>query len=177
MEKPQVEKQLYDALKDLVEQVSPALQALVPVKKLDNYVELVSAQQQARTILRKYGSKRTEQLTRDIVFCEQPKVLACDGNCDKAWGYNTRPSRPVSDDPDDYVFLSDGELGVAPANPGTYEGGHGKPTSDQKLESKWCARQCERHVMVDPGEAVVLPDFSRRRYNKAPHVREDGTGS
>ena len=56
MEKPQVEKQLYDALKDLVEQVSPALQALVPVKKLDNYVELVSAQQQARTILRKYGS-------------------------------------------------------------------------------------------------------------------------
>lgn len=57
MEKPQADKQLYEALKDLVEQVDPTLQALVPVKKLDNFVELVSAQQQARTVLRKYGSR------------------------------------------------------------------------------------------------------------------------
>jgi hypothetical protein len=86
-------------------------------------------------------------------------TLTCDGNCAKAWGINTRPRTQFSDDPDDYEFHADGELGDAPTNPGTYEGGEGKAPLSL---NKWCARECERSTIGNKR----LPDFSRRVYNK-----------
>lgn len=106
-------------------------------------------------------------LRRDIVFFGQPSVLACDGGCDKAWGINGKRPR-VNFDPnnvDDFAYLPDGEVGAAPKDPGTLEGGCGKPRSEGERLNKWCARECERSVLVRSGEAINLPDFSKRVYN------------
>lgn len=133
-------------------------------------------------------------IQKDILMFGQACTLACDANCAKAWGINNRPQIYVDDpeqkvyghgftdsrypqtnvnwDMDDHADLADGELGVAPINPGTYEGGHAKPQSEGERLNKWCARECERSVIVDEGEAIELPDYSVRRYNKAPHTRE-----
>ncbi len=93
---------------------------------------------------------------------------ACDGNCNKAWGINNRPRVQLSADDNDYAFLADGELGDAPADPGTYEGPCGKPTSSAYFPNKWCIRECERCAKSAPGEFLempALPDFSKRRNN------------
>lgn len=107
-------------------------------------------------------------LTKQIVFFGQPAVVSCDGNCGKAWGITQRPQINFDDaEPDDSAFLSDGELGDAPAAPGTYEGGQTKPRNEsERLNSKWCTRECERSRMTSPGETVRLPDFSGRLYNQ-----------
>jgi hypothetical protein len=71
----------------------------------------------------------------------------------------------MSDDEDDYGYLSDDELGDAPEYPGTYEGGQGKNPLSM---NKWCVRECERCTMSAPGEwdkPLKLPDFSKRVYN------------
>ena len=106
-------------------------------------------------------------LAKPIRFFDDLVVLACDGNCDKAWGNNGRPKVSLSDDPDDYYFVPDGELGKAPIDPGTYEGGDGKPRSrvHGDRQNKWCARECERSVLHKIG-VIKLPDFSQRVYNK-----------
>ena len=92
-------------------------------------------------------------------------VLACDGNCAKAWGVDTRPH--VQHDPnniDDYSFLADNELDEAPIDPGTYEGlpPRAKPPTVTSAEhmNLWCARQCERATKIKI--AVKLPDFRER---------------
>lgn len=92
-------------------------------------------------------------LTKDIIFFGQPCTLACDGICDKAWGINGRP-RDSSE-----LMLADDELGTAPDDPGTYEGGQGK---DPQSLNKWCARECERSTVVDQGGPIELSDFSER---------------
>ena len=115
----------------------------------------------------------SEVLTRRITYCGQPATIACDGLCEKAWGLQNRPrlyfARP-DEDPDDYAWLTDAETPQAPADPGTYEGGEAKPTTrEERLVSKWCARECERCVMTPAGspDAVLkLRDFSKRRANK-----------
>jgi len=70
---------------------------------------------------------------------------------------------------DDYAWLDDSELGIAPVDPGTTEGDHAKPLEVNSAAdiNKWCVRECERMVMSMPGETgrLVLRDFSRRRYN------------
>lgn len=104
-------------------------------------------------------------LAKSIVFLGQPRVLVCDGRCDKAWGIDGRPKQHYSKDVDDYVFLGDALLGTAPG-PGatvtTEEGGDFKP-SDVSLDvedaprmNRWCARQCERSRML----VVGLPDMN-----------------
>lgn len=98
-------------------------------------------------------------------------VLACDGKCNKAWGICCRPQKQLSDDPDDYESLSDDELGEAPVDPGTYEGGHGKP-SDPSGINKWCHRQCERSHLVGQGCAIDLPDLSKRQPNLTSRIKE-----
>ena len=108
--------------------------------------------------------------TKPITFCGQPATLACDGNCRKAWGIENRPKVMLTEDEDgggdDYAFLADGELGDAPDDPGTYEGGDGKPDAQgSEAMNRWCARQCERSELVKPGQRVKLHDFSRRLYN------------
>lgn len=97
-------------------------------------------------------------------FGEQVKV-ACDENCNKAWGINNRPKKQLSDDPDDYEYLSDRELGIAPIDPGTYEGGHAKPVNHIGIPNKWCVRECERCVMCKETEPIELPDFYTRIRN------------
>jgi hypothetical protein len=103
--------------------------------------------------------------TKKIIFMGQPSVLACDGNCRKAWGLNNRPRLQLSEDPDDYAYLSDGETDEAPAFPGTREGGCRKPRNPDGM-NKWCARECERSALAPTADAVVLRDFSTRRLNQ-----------
>lgn len=104
--------------------------------------------------------------TKKIVMFGDPCYLHCDGLCKKAWGINSRPMVKLDpDDPDDYYFLADNELGDAPKDPGTYEGGHAKP-NDPTQQNKWCSRECERSTITHPGEPLTLPDFSVRFYNQ-----------
>ena len=104
-----------------------------------------------------------------IQFFGSPCRVACDGNCKNAWGINRRPKEQLSDDEDDYAYLSDLELGEAPDDPGTYEGGHAKPGYPFITHNKWCVRECERLSMTargNPDEVLKLKDFTKRRYNQ-----------
>lgn len=85
-------------------------------------------------------------------------VLACDGNCSKAFGLNGRLRRGGQ-------YLADGELTSAPVDPGWYEGGDAKPVNAKGPDdmNKWCARECERSVLATPGQPLRLPDWSKRR--------------
>jgi hypothetical protein len=102
-------------------------------------------------------------------------VLACDGKCQKAWGVSNRPNIIFDEeDPDDMAFLADDELGDAPRDSGTYEGSHGKPASP--VHNKWCFRECERSDFCEVQKlpSLVLPNFSKRRYNQ-PWKHEEGS--
>lgn len=103
--------------------------------------------------------------TKNITFMGRPMVMACDTRCHKAWGISNRPRINFGDDPDDFAFLSDEETGVAPADPGTYEGGCAKPTSPQGM-NKWCARECERSDIASAITTIALPDFTQRSFNQ-----------
>lgn len=122
-------------------------------------------------------------ILKSIRFLGQPATHACDGRCDKAWGINGRPSVPSradrchAENPDDYAYLADDELGIAPAVTAITEGGQNKPLNAKGPEdiNKWCVRECERAWMSPPGQpdkAPELPDFSARLYNIAPHRRD-----
>lgn len=123
-----------------------------------------------------------------ITYMGQKVKVGCDEKCNKAWGVNRRP-RVYSElgekiyglngesiypkeelkDIDDHAMCSDDELGEAPTNPGTYEGGEAKPTHSSQIPNKWCVRECERCDWSEPGkfnEPLVLKDFSKRRYNQ-----------
>jgi hypothetical protein len=105
-------------------------------------------------------------IAKAIFYFENPCAVACDARCDKAWGINSRPKIEFDpEEPDDYAYKSDRELGLAPVDPGTYEGGHGKPQHPDERLNKWCVRECERSAMGEQGELIVLRDFSRRRFN------------
>lgn len=106
----------------------------------------------------------TATLVTDILFCGNACRVTCDSACEKAWGINSRPRVSLSRNPDDYAFLADDEVGFAPDDPGTYEGGHGKPMHPGR-HNKWCVRECERCEMHKPSETLMIRDFSKRRYN------------
>ena len=72
-----------------------------------------------------------------ILFFGQKARVGCDRKCIRAWGRNYQGQRLK---------------GNAPENPGTYEGGIGKPASPNEFPQKWCIRECERCVMSSPGE-------------------------
>jgi hypothetical protein len=104
-----------------------------------------------------------------IIYLGQRAWVKCDRRCSKAWGIALRPYERLSNDEDDIVYMADGELGVAPDNPGTYEGRDGKPSSPNDFPNKWCVRQCERSAMTAPGEdheTLKLLDWSKRVYNQ-----------
>lgn len=113
-------------------------------------------------------------LKKEIVYFGQKTTVICDGRCDKAWGINSRPQLfymesgepprklKADEEPldyDDNIFVGDDELGTAPADPGTYEGGHGKPSAtpldDSSSLNKWCVRECERSAI----DAKTPPDL------------------
>jgi len=111
-------------------------------------------------------------LLKLITYFGQPMAVSCDANCGKAWGGSSRPKHYFSEDEDDYCYLTDGELGEAPADPGSYEGGVGKPEPNHPEErlNKWCVRECERCQHHVPGEALVelkpwapVPNMPKRR--------------
>lgn len=113
-----------------------------------------------------------------IYFGQQVKVV-CDRQCGKAWGINSRPRIEFDpEEPDDYAYLADYELGEAPVDPGTYEGGEAKPSSPDKFPNKWCVRECERCCMSNPGKCMLplgVKDFSKRIFNmpsRHPNVTE-----
>lgn len=103
--------------------------------------------------------------TKQIKWMGQEMTLACDGNCAKAWGISQRPKVSLSNDEDDVEWLADGDLGEAPSDPGTYEGGYGKPIRSNDM-NKWCSRQCERSVIAGPNIPIKLPDWSKRVQNQ-----------
>ncbi len=123
-------------------------------------------------------------LCKAIIYFGKPVVVACDGQCNKAWGTNSRPKLYYMEDLehprklvegetprdwDDFVYCSDDSLGEAPADPGTYEGGDGKPSStpleNPLAMNKWCTRECERSKFV--AEGLILPTFSPPTRNLA----------
>lgn len=106
-----------------------------------------------------------QQLVTEIVFLGQKAVVACDRKCEKAFGVNRRPRIQLSEEADNYAFLADDAVGLAPQDPGTYEGGEGKPYSPER-HNKWCVRECERSVTVKAGEPIVLPNFSEQLFNQ-----------
>lgn len=92
-------------------------------------------------------------------------LLACDGKCEKAYGWNNRPYIKLSDDEDDKQWLSDNEVDNAPMNTGVYEDGHGKPQNDEEKLNKWCFRECERSETFKLSEEISLLDWSKRINN------------
>jgi len=104
--------------------------------------------------------------TKNIVYFGNKAVIACDEKCEKAWGINSRKTIQLDENnEDDYAYLSDDELDIAPVDPGTYEGGYAKPENDEEKLNKWCCRECERCCMGGPDELIIFPDFSKRIYN------------
>lgn len=104
--------------------------------------------------------------TKSIIWSGRTVTLACDGQCPKAWGQSKRPKMRFDEaDTDDNAMYADHELGTAPADPGTYEGGHAKPAGPGAM-NKWCSRECERSKIFEAGQKVVLPDFTGRIYNQ-----------
>jgi hypothetical protein len=102
---------------------------------------------------------------QSITYFGQTCILACDRQCNKAWGINNRPKIQLDEnDDDDFAYLSDGDLLEAPVNPGTSEGGQYKPKNGRF--NKWCARECERSRIFKSGEPIELPDFSNLVYNQ-----------
>lgn len=74
------------------------------------------------------------------------------------------------DDIDDYYWLSDEEVGLAPESGKTViieEGYDRKPSSVTSADSlnRWCFRECERYVSANLGKPIELNDFSQRIYN------------
>lgn len=111
-------------------------------------------------------------IRKEILVFGKQAVIACDEICKKAWGVNNRPRVQVDEENyDDYYFVPDGELGVAPEDTGTYEGGCAKPIHKEERLNKWCLRECERCLLSHtndfnkPIHELDLPDFSKRRYN------------
>lgn len=114
-------------------------------------------------------------LSKQITFFGQAAMIACDGRCHKAWGISGRPKTKLSDDPDDFVYVGDQALGKAPLpgeTVGYSEGGDIKPSAtsltDGEDMNRWCARECERCVMVKPSEVPRLPDLEYPAANKRP---------
>ena len=105
-----------------------------------------------------------------IIFFGESCTFQCDGKCNKAWGINNRPRIQLSDDDDDVVYLADSELPDAPEDPGTYEGGHGKPTSLSQAPNKWCVRECERGSL----DGKPIQRWEKRLYNLG--TRDENTG-
>lgn len=105
------------------------------------------------------------KITKRVVAFGRPIVIGCDAKCSKAWGATNRPRVQLSENPDDYFYLSDDEAGDAPLDPGTYEGGDAKPMNPYQRLNKWCFRECERCESAPDGLEPVLPDFTKRQYN------------
>lgn len=110
-----------------------------------------------------------EKYRKEITAFGRPLIIACDGKCEYAFGVNGRPYKQLSEDPDDIVWLSDEEAGLAPVSGKTCtiaEGNDCKPSNEHEVLNRWCYRECERCVGAEPGEKIELKDWNSRVYNK-----------
>jgi len=107
-------------------------------------------------------------MEKKIRLYGQDVTVSCDEKCHKAWGLNSRPKVVLSEtDALDIAWLSDDELDAAPVDPGTYEGGEGKPVKKSEMLNKWCVRECERSLIDEgQGSEPCVMDWSKRIYNK-----------
>ena len=103
--------------------------------------------------------------TEEILWFGRKAILACDAKCSHAWG-RRRPKRMLSNDCDDFESVSDYEAGPCPFSGMDLDsdGGDMKPNSPEG-KNKWCARSCERSVIVGLDDPIVLPDWSVSRFN------------
>ncbi len=114
-----------------------------------------------------------------ITYFGQKCKVGCDKRCEKAWGSSERPKVHLLDpeeNPDNFYWLSDKELGTAPKDPGTYEGGDAKPFHAGAFPNKWCVRECERCEMSRPGEwhkPFIMTNWNERVYNCKNDKPED----
>ena len=99
-------------------------------------------------------------IKREIIFFGKTAILACDGNCEKAWGINNRPMYYPNGTDYNAEYVQDSRLYTAPIDPGTYEGDAAKPRNDASKLNKWCARECERSVICALDEKIELPVFN-----------------
>lgn len=116
-------------------------------------------------------------LTKKIPYLGKELIFACDKKCNKAFGVNGRKKKQLSDDEDDYQYLTDGEVGIAPQCMGTWEGGDGKPTSLAEAPNKWCARECERSSLIDESDIQAINDFSLPVYNFSNRAESSLSGN
>jgi hypothetical protein len=101
-------------------------------------------------------------ISKRITYCGKSATIACDARCDKAWGRNSRPRvRRLPDGGKDFdaPYAADEDLGTAPEDPGTYEGGEGKPLEPEARLNRWCCRECERCWMSPPGRPDATPEL------------------
>ncbi len=131
-------------------------------KCFSNNVKTNSFTLKNNNIIKNLIITKSKILKKEIIYCGSKCLLVCDGRCYKAWGLSNRPKIFLSDNEDDFVWLSDNELGEAPEDPGTSIGGIRK---DPKSLNKWCADECERSRLICTGETDFLRDFSKRVYN------------
>jgi hypothetical protein len=104
-------------------------------------------------------------ITKVVAAYGRMLTLTCDNNCEKAFGIRERPYIQLDGNVDNIAWLSDDEVGIAPIDPGTDEGGHRKPTCEKEKLNKWCFRQCERCSEFNQGEEVIVKSFDKRVYN------------
>jgi hypothetical protein len=106
-----------------------------------------------------------ELLSTEIAYFGRRCLVVCDRKCNKAWGFSHRPELRDKLDPDDVVWFDDSEVGAAPDDSHTYEGGQGKPNQPER-HNKWCVRECERSNTIDVGQPIRCNDWSHRIYNQ-----------
>lgn len=110
-------------------------------------------------------------ISKEVGIFGEKRLIGCDAKCEKAFGYNGRPSVQLSEDVDDICWLSDDEVGLAPVSGKTIitsEGEDMKPIPEipTSLLNKWCFRECERCEIAEIGGVLKVKDFSQRQYNQ-----------
>ncbi len=73
-------------------------------------------------------------LTTSILYFGKRCLAVRDRKYNKALGLNVdRPQWREPAQPDDGIWLADADVGIALANPGSYEGGQGKPSTPPRV--------------------------------------------
>jgi hypothetical protein len=116
-------------------------------------------------------------LTKTIPYCGKEMIFACDKKCNKAFGINGREKKQLSDDEDDYQYLTDSEVGNAPQCMGTWEGGDGKPLTIAEAPNKWCVRECERSALIEEGDSQTINDFNFPVFNFCERADSELSGN
>lgn len=113
------------------------------------------------------------------VFTNIYVLYACDGNCDLAWGIFDRPTKKLSDNPDDVFYIGDEELmfKIAPDSNIIVDGEEQIHSSFLIAHNKWCIKQCERLVYAESDDRLGpgdVEDILRKRLMKKKFDLKNG---